>query len=31
MFLNVVFVVPLNDEYIQFEHDDGSKTSDHEG
>ena len=26
-----VFVVPLNDEHIQFEYGDGGKTSEHEG
>ena len=28
---NSIFVVPLNDEHIQFEHGDRSKTSEHEG
>ena len=31
MFLNAVFVVPLNDEHTQLKHGDGSKTSEHEG
>ena len=30
MILNAVFVVSLNDKHIQFEHGDGSKTSEHE-
>ena len=29
--LNAIFVLPLNDEHIQFKYGDGSKASEHEG